>query len=160
MHRALAAIGLPLGSLITNPDTAIWAIVAADTWEWFPFTMLMMLAALQMMPNEPLEAARIDGASRLQLFWYIVLALHPADAGRRRPVPADRQHQGLPADLRADRRRARARATEVTNYYAFVQTFNFSYWGYGSAIATLMVAGVFLLSLLIGRLDTGRGAHE
>src|SRR6202040_255421 len=42
-------------------------------------------------------------------------------------------------------------ATEVTNYYAFVESFNFSYWGYGSAIATLMVAGVLLLSWLIGR---------
>ena len=65
VHRALAAIGLPLGSLITNPDTALWAIVVADTWEWFPFTMLMMLAALQMIPDEPLEAARIDGAQPL-----------------------------------------------------------------------------------------------
>jgi multiple sugar transport system permease protein len=43
-------------------------------------------------------------------------------------------------------------ATEVTNYYAFVEAFNFSYWGYGSAIATLMVTGVLLLSWLIGRL--------
>ena len=31
-------------------------------------------------------------------------------------------------------------ATQVTNYYAFEQTFSFSYWGYGSAVATLMVA--------------------
>jgi multiple sugar transport system permease protein len=51
-------------------------------------------------------------------------------------------------------------ATEVTNYYGFVQAFNFSYWGYGSAIATMMVAGVLLLSLLVGRLDTGLGKHE
>ena len=44
-----------------------------------------------------------------------------------------------------------ARATEVTNYYAFVQTFNFSYWGYGSAVATVLVAGVLLLSWVIDR---------
>ena len=43
--------------------------------------------------------------------------------------------------------------TEVTNYYAFVQAFNFSYWGYASAIATMLVAGVFLLSWLLRRLD-------
>ena len=40
----------------------------------------------------------------------------------------------------------------MTNYYAFVESFNFSYWGYGSAIATLMVASVLLLSWIIGRL--------
>jgi len=46
-------------------------------------------------------------------------------------------------------------ATEVTNYYGFVQTFNFAYWGYGSAIATLLVAGVFIISLLISRAGGG-----
>jgi multiple sugar transport system permease protein len=48
----------------------------------------------------------------------------------------------------------------VTNYYAFVESFNFSYWGYGSAIATLMVAGVLLLSWLLGRLDTEQQRDE
>jgi multiple sugar transport system permease protein len=36
-----------------------------------------------------------------------------------------------------------------------VQTFNFAYWGYGSAIATLLVAGVFIISLLISRAGGG-----
>jgi multiple sugar transport system permease protein len=159
IHRALAAMGMPLGSLIANGSTAIWAIVAAETWEWFPFTMLMTLAALQMIPSEPLEAAAIDGANRLQLFWYIVLPyLRPTlvVCGLFRLIDSIKAFpliyiltNGGPGT-----------ATEVTNYYGFVQAFNFSYWGYGSAIATMMVAGVFLLSLLIGRLDTGRGAHE
>jgi multiple sugar transport system permease protein len=46
--------------------------VAADTWEWFPFTMLMVPAALQMIPGEPIVAPRIDGAGRLALFRYIL----------------------------------------------------------------------------------------
>jgi multiple sugar transport system permease protein len=39
--------------------------------------------------------------------------------------------------------------TEVTNYYAYIQAFNFSYLGFASAITVVMVAGVFLLSALI-----------
>ena len=159
VHRALAAMGMPLGSLIANGDTAIWAIVVAETWEWFPFTMLMTLAALQMIPTEPLESAAIDGANRLQLFWYIVLPyLRPTlvvcalfrliDSIKAFPLIYVLTNGGP------------GTATEVTNYYGFVQAFNFSYWGYGSAIATLMVAGVFLLSLLVGRLDKGLGKHE
>jgi len=154
VHRALAAMGMPLSSLIANGDTAIWAIVAAETWEWFPFTMLMTLATLQVIPTEPLEAAAIDGASRLQLFWYIVLPyLRPTlvvcalfrliDSIKAFPLIYVLTNGGP------------GTATEVTNYYGFVQAFNFSYWGYGSAIATLMVAGVFLLSLLVRRLDQG-----
>jgi multiple sugar transport system permease protein len=151
LHRSLAAIGLPFHSLLGSGSTALWAIVAAETWEWFPFTLLMMLAALQMVPREPVEAARIDGAGPLQLFWYVRL-------------PWIRQTLIVTALFRLiDSIKAfpliyvltdggPGRATEVTNYFAFVQTFNFSYWGYGSAIATLLVASVLLLSWALSRL--------
>ncbi len=152
LHHLLAWIGLPIHSLITNPATAIWAIAAADTWEWFPFTMLMLLAALRMVPIEPQEAARIDGASAMQLFWHVrlpyirptlvvTLLFRLIDSIKAFPliyVLTD----GGPGG-----------ATQVTNYYAFEQTFSFSYWGYGSAVATLMVAGVFVLSLVVNRLS-------
>ena len=151
MHHLLAWLGVPVHSLITNPDTAIWAIAAADTWEWFPFTMLMLLAALQMVPKEPQEAARIDGANALQLFWHVrlpyirptmvvTLLFRLIDSIKAFPliyVLTD----GGPGG-----------ATQVTNYYAFEQTFSFSYWGYGSAVATLMVAGVCALSVALNRL--------
>ena len=151
LHHLLAWLGMPVHSLITNPDTAIWAIAAADTWEWFPFTMLMLLAALQMVPKEPQEAAVIDGANALQLFWHVRLPyIRPTlvvavlfrliDSIKAFPliyVLTD----GGPGG-----------ATQVTNYYAFQQTFSFSYWGYGSAVATLMVAGVFALSIVVNRL--------
>jgi len=48
--------------------------------------------------------------------------------------------------------------SEVTNYYGFIQAFNFSYWGYASAIATVMLVGVFVLSWLVGKL--GWSDHE
>jgi multiple sugar transport system permease protein len=159
MHRALAWLGLPISSLITNPDTALWAIAAAETWEWFPFTMLMVLAALQMIPEEPLEAARIDGAGNWQLFWYVILPyIQPTlvVAGLFRLIDSIKAFpliyvltNGGPGSV-----------TEVTNYYAFVQAFNFSYWGYASAIATMMVIGVFLLSWLISILGGDGIAHE
>jgi multiple sugar transport system permease protein len=150
MHRVLTAIGLPVHSLIANPDTALWAIAVADTWEWFPFTMLMALAALQMIPNEPIDAARIDGAGRLALFRYILLPyIRPTlvVAGLFRLIDSIKAFPLIYVLTNG----GPGTATEVTNYYAFVESFNFSYWGYGSAIATLMVAGVLLLSWFIGR---------
>lgn len=151
LHRALEAIGAPVRSLIANPDTALWAIAFADTWQWFPFTMLMVLAALQMIPEEPLEAARLDGANRWQLLRYIVFPhIRPVlvvcslfrliDSFKAFPliyVLTD----GGPGTV-----------TEVSNYYGFIQAFNFSYWGYGSAIAMVILAGVFVLSWGVGRL--------
>lgn len=153
-HRFMAWIGLPIGSLLTDPSTALWAIVAVETWEWFPFTMLMTLAALQMIPDGPIEAARIDGARDRQIFWYITLPYIQQTlvvAGLFRLIDSIKAFplifvltDGGPGDV-----------TEVTNYYAYRQAFTFSLWGYGSAIATLMVAGIFVLSWLIDRL-TGK----
>jgi multiple sugar transport system permease protein len=159
LHRALDAVGLPVSSLIANADTALWAIAAAETWEWFPFTMLMVLAALQMIPDEPIEAAKIDGAGPSQLFWYVVLPyIQPTlvVAGLFRLIDSVKAFpliyvltNGGPGTV-----------TEVTNYYAFIQALNFSFWGYSSAIATLLVAGVLLLSWIIGRLGADRSADD
>ncbi len=150
LHRALEGIGLPVRSLIANPDTALWAISVAETWQWFPFTMLMVLAALQMIPDDPLEAARIDGANRWQLFRFIVLPyIRPVlvvcalfrliDSFKAFPLIYVLTNGG-PGTV-----------TEVTNFYGFIQAFNFSYWGYASAIAVVMLAGVFVLSWLVSR---------
>ncbi|WP_429586615.1 carbohydrate ABC transporter permease [Paraburkholderia youngii] len=84
-----------MSSLIANPSTALWAVAAADTWQWFPFTMLMVLATLQTIPDDPLEAASLDGAGRWQLFRYIVLPSPAARRRRRAAVVSDDQAVGL-----------------------------------------------------------------
>ena len=157
-HRAMEYIGLPVGSLITDPNFALTAIVIAETWEWFPFTMLMVLAALQMVPAAPIEAARIDGANDWQMFRYVVFPYIQQTlvvAGIFRLIDSIKAFplifvltDGGPGDV-----------TEVTNYYAYRQAFTFSLWGYGSAIATLMVASIFVLSWAIDRL-TGTARAE
>jgi len=154
LHRLAAFLGVPFHSLIGNADTAIWAIAAADTWEWFPFTMLMTLAALQMVPKEPQEAARIDGAGPVQLLRHVWL---PYIRGTLVVAALFRLIDSIKAFplIYVLTDGGPGGATEVTNYYGFVQTFNFAYWGYGSAIATLLVAGVFIISLLISRAGGG-----
>ena len=149
-HLFLNSIGHPLGAMITSPDFALWAIIIADVWEWFPFTMLMLLAALQMLPEEPLEAALIDGAGPWQKFIYVVLPLlRPAIlvAGLFRLIDSMKAFpliyiltQGGPGAV-----------TNVTNWYSFMQAFNFSYLGFSSAITVVMVGATFLLAWLIIR---------
>ncbi|MGF6546388.1 carbohydrate ABC transporter permease [Paraburkholderia youngii] len=159
LHRVLESAGYPVSSLIANPSTALWAVAAADTWQWFPFTMLMVLATLQTIPDDPLEAASLDGAGRWQLFRYIVLPyLRPVlvVCGLFRLIDSFKAFpliylltNGGPGTV-----------TEVTNYYSFIEAFNFSYWGYGSAIATVILVGVFLLSWLIGKLGWNSHAAD
>lgn len=55
--------------------TAFLAIIIVDVWEWTPFMMLFMLAGLFAIPQDPIEAAHIDGASRWQIFRHVQLPL-------------------------------------------------------------------------------------
>jgi multiple sugar transport system permease protein len=56
-------------------DNAFWAIVIPTVWRGWPLLMLIFLAALQALPEEPYEAATLDGASRWQQFLHITLPL-------------------------------------------------------------------------------------
>ena len=58
----LGWIGIPF---LSNPSWALFSVVLVDVWQWTPFCFLVFLAALQGVPDELYEAARIDGASAL-----------------------------------------------------------------------------------------------
>lgn len=58
-----------------SPRLAFVAVVAVDVWQWTPFVFLVLLAGLQAIPQEPYEAALIDGSSRWQTFRHVTLPL-------------------------------------------------------------------------------------
>lgn len=151
VHWITEALGFPMPALITHPDYALMAIIIADIWEWFPFVMLMILAALQMMPEEYIDAAKIDGANAWQTTVYITLPYLKGVllvAGLFRLIDSIKAFplifiltDGGPGTL-----------TEVTNFYSYMQAFNFSYLGYSSAITVVLVAATIVLSWIIIRL--------
>lgn len=71
----LHKVGLPFVPWISNPQVAPWTIVLTDVWQWTSFMFILLLAGLQALPTEPFEAARVDGASRWQMFWQITFPL-------------------------------------------------------------------------------------
>jgi len=67
-----------LGSHIVwlgRPDTALLSVMVVNLWQNAPYVAVLLLAGLRSLPSEPVEAASIDGASRLQVFWHITLPL-------------------------------------------------------------------------------------
>jgi multiple sugar transport system permease protein len=148
LNWALGLLGLPQPAWLAHPRLALPAIIIADIWEWFPFTLLMLLAALQMIPAEPLEAARIDGAGAWQVFRHVILPLlRPAivvtvlfrliESVKAFPLIFVMTGGG-PGTV-----------TEATNYYAFLQGFNYSLIGYSAAISVVVLASVLAISYLI-----------
>ena len=119
--------------------------------------MLMVLAALQMIPQEMLDAAKVDGASPWQLTWHVTLPFIQGVllvAGLFRLIDSIKAFpliyiltDGGPGNL-----------TEVTNYYSFLQAFNFSFLGFSSAITVVLLVATILLSWVIIRL-VGWGAR-
>ena len=55
--------------------SAFTSVVLVDLWQWTPFMVLMLHAALQSLPLEPFEAARMDGANAAQMFFGITLPM-------------------------------------------------------------------------------------
>ena len=56
-------------NVLAHNTSAFIAVVVVDVWEWTPLIFLILLAGLQSLPQEPLEAARVDGAGRVRLFF-------------------------------------------------------------------------------------------
>jgi multiple sugar transport system permease protein len=70
----LGLIEFPV-DFLGDSDTALWTVVAVYIWKWFGVTMIYWLAALQVVPRDIYEAARIDGAGAWRLHTTITLPL-------------------------------------------------------------------------------------
>ena len=68
----LAWTGIPF---LSSPNGALFSVILVDIWQWTPFCFLVFLAALQGLPEELYEAARVDGASGWGMLREIMLPL-------------------------------------------------------------------------------------
>lgn len=58
-----------------SANSALWTVMAVHTWKWLGVTMIYWLAALQTIPRDLVEAAKVDGASEWKVFRHITLPL-------------------------------------------------------------------------------------
>lgn len=62
-------------NFLGDPSTALWTVVGVYIWKWFGITLIYWLAALQTIPDELYEAAKIDGAGPFAVMRYVTLPL-------------------------------------------------------------------------------------
>lgn len=159
IYHAAKAMGFVLPAFTSHVDFALAAIVIADTWEWAPFTFLMVLASLQNLPQEYVEAARMDGANAFRIFQHIVLPyiapvlvvctlFRVIDSIKAFPL-IFLLTGGGPGSV-----------TEVTNYYAYLLAFNFGEIGYSSAVTVVLLALTVAVSWAAMRLNRNLQTHE
>ncbi len=131
---------------LADPFLAFVALIVADVWKTSSFAGLLILAGLQLIPDELYEAARIDGANVWQQFRRITFPLlKPAllIALLFRTMDAFRvfdlvfvMTQGGPAD-----------STNVLQFYGYKKIFAEGFMGYGSTISVLVFVITFLIAL-------------
>jgi multiple sugar transport system permease protein len=75
INYIVTLIGLNRQAWLGSPVLALPAIIITDIWQWTPFLMLIVLAGLHALPEEPFEAARVDGATNWQILRFITIPM-------------------------------------------------------------------------------------
>jgi multiple sugar transport system permease protein len=141
-------LGLAQGLWVSDPSSVILSLALVDIWQWTPFMFLVIQAALQSMPEEPFEAAVIDGASSLQQLVYITLPLiRPAVvvALMFRTIDCLKTFDIIYVITGG----GPGIASENLNIYTFKQAFIFFDLGYGSALLSMLFLVVGAMALLL-----------
>lgn len=73
--RLARHLGWHTPAFFAHPWSARLSVEAMDAWMWIPFMVILLLAGLQALSKEVIEAARVDGASNWQLFWKVIFPL-------------------------------------------------------------------------------------
>lgn len=71
----LRDLGIAPTGVLSDGRSAFLTLVAVDVWQWTPFLVMVFVAAILSMPNEPFEAAEVEGANRWQVFRHITFPL-------------------------------------------------------------------------------------
>lgn len=148
LNYLLGLVGIPPSEWVYSPRLAIPCLVLVDVWQWTPLVMLVVLGGLASLPSEPVEAARIDGATRWQVLRHVTLPLlmpFILVAAVIRTIDALKTFdtifvitQGGPGT-----------ASETINLYLYLQAFSFYQVGRASAVVVVFFVIVVVLSLLL-----------
>ena len=147
VNHHLVALGLLSAPVAwtADPQWSLWSIVAVDVWKATPYMALLILAALQMVPTDCLEAARVDGVPRWTVFRHVTLPLILPGvlvAMVFRSLDALRVFDLVYVMT------SNSRDTASMSVFVRQQLIDFGLVGYGSAAASCLFFGVALLSIV------------
>lgn len=142
LNALLASLHLPAPNWLLDPRTALPAIMAMDIWSASGYYMIIFLAGLEAIPRDLYEAARLEGAGRLDIFLHVTLPLLRPTLLFVLVVNTVRSLQ-IFAEVFVMTRGGPLGSTTTVVYYLYEQAFSRFDLGYASAVAYLL----FVLSL-------------
>ena len=147
-NHVLKLIGMVPQPWLTSRKTVLGSLMLVDIWQWTPIIMLITLAGLAILPRDPYDSARIDGANKAQILARITLPLvmptvlvgiliRLIDALKTYDIIYSTT-QGGPGE-----------ASETLNILGYVLGFSYFKMGLGAALIVLFLVTVTLVSLLV-----------
>lgn len=144
----LKQIGISVGrGPLSELSTAMPAVILIDVWQWTPLLMVIFLAGLKSLPNEPYEAAHVDGASRWQSFIYLTLPLLKPTflvALLLRTMQSFKVFDTIYATTSG----GPGSATTVLNFHIYTVGMTFFDMGYAASLANILLVVIAVLSVL------------
>ena len=137
-------------SVLSSTTLALPALILVDVWEWTPFMFLLLLAGIQSLPQEPFEAARVDGASAWNIFLHLTMPM------LRPVIVVALLIRALDAFTVFDQvfvltQGGPGTATEVATLMVYKTAFRFSQFGYAASMAVALLVLVMFFSAAITR---------
>lgn len=130
--------GIPPQPWLSDPTTSLATLVFVDVWQWTPMVALILLAGLTSLPEEPIEAAKMDGANAWQRFWLIIVpSMWPViiAATILRGIDALKTFDILYATK--GKGGGSSNDVETLNIYAYGLSFDYNEYGVASAVLIL-----------------------
>ena len=146
LNFLLMKMGLPPQTWAFHPSTVIPTLVMVEVWQWTPLVMLIVLGGLASLPQEPYEAARIDGANAYHMFRHITFPLlwpYILVAAVIRVVDALKAFDTIFVISSG----GPGTASETINIFLYIQAFAFYNIGYASAVVVVFFVLIVLISL-------------
>ena len=131
-----------------DPQLAFFAIVFTDIWQWTPFIFIIVLAGLQSLPSEVIEASKIDGANTLQQIFFVKLPMIKSILIIALLMRLIDIFRGLEVMLIMTEG-GPGLSTELLSLHIYKTAFDSQQLGYAASISVLLLLIVFGLSLAI-----------
>jgi multiple sugar transport system permease protein len=150
LNYLLTSVGLPPSTWVYDSSTVIPTLVMVETWQWTPLVMLIVLGGIASLPQDPYEAATLDGASVWQMFRHITLPLvwpFIVVATVIRLIDALKAFDTIYVITLG----GPGTSSETINILLYQTAFAYYDLGYGSAMVVVFFVLIMLISLILLR---------
>lgn len=150
INTLLTSIGIKSINFLHDTRYALTSIIVVDVWKNFGFNVVIFLAALQDVPTELNDAARVDGANKFGIFKHVTLPLispslfFTAVMG----IIGSLQTFDLVFNMSLKHEGGPARATSTVGFYIWQNAFKYSNMGYAAALSFALMAILLVLTII------------